>query len=39
MIVPAGAPPPSRPQEWSYNLEFASMAAFTDAVDAAFEQR
>jgi putative hydrolase of the HAD superfamily len=30
---------PEPAQEWSYNLEFPSMAAFTDAVDAAFEQR
>jgi 2-haloacid dehalogenase len=30
---------PEPTQEWSYQLEFPSMAAFTDAVDAAFEQR
>jgi 2-haloacid dehalogenase len=27
---------PEPPEEWSYNLEFTSMAAFADAVDAAF---
>jgi putative hydrolase of the HAD superfamily len=30
---------PKPSQEWSYDLEFGSMAAFADAVDAAFEQR
>lgn len=27
---------PEPTQEWSYQLEFASLAAFADAVDAAF---
>jgi 2-haloacid dehalogenase len=30
---------PKPSQEWSYDLEFGSMAAFADAVDSAFEQR
>ena len=29
---------PEPAQEWSYNLEFGSMGAFADAVDAAFDQ-
>ena len=37
-IVPAGAPPQSHREEWSYNLEFGSMSAFADAVDSAFAQ-
>jgi 2-haloacid dehalogenase len=30
---------PEPSQEWSYNLEFGSMAAFADAVDSAFDRR
>ncbi len=30
---------PEPSQEWSYNLEFPSMVAFADAVDAAFDQQ
>jgi 2-haloacid dehalogenase len=29
---------PEPGQEWSYNLEFSSMGAFADAVDAAFSE-
>ena len=33
---PAGVRLPSPASEWSYDLEFPTMAAFADAVDAAF---